>query len=394
MKGSVMYMFCSNCGKKIDEGARFCVNCGKKAISAPYPEISPEQEALSGGGMDISRSTVCAASDVTAKADIPEPARPATPAPEFAAPAPPPETGIVKQSGAMAEGPELAKVGAAVGRRAVTVALSALLSLCVCALAALLTVRSVSSDGAISVLTEKLLNVVRSCISEYNFNNDGFKIVADVGIRTSGAAADSAAEILSGYIAAFAEGNSDYRISSGDIARIIKDNAGIIAEKTGYGLKESDYPHIRSYIDDSGVLDEFSAGKIAEAMRIPPAIPHLLLSTASLLIAAISCLLLTVSIFLLNLRRCRDAFLGVGVSFCAAGLICAAGMLMAKPIIGAIGAAFSASAGSIAAAILTGAKSRIISLPLSILALGALSPAAYAVIRAARKTPSASSART
>lgn len=38
-------MFCSNCGKKVEEGAQFCVSCGANLGQKPAPEIVVQQDA-------------------------------------------------------------------------------------------------------------------------------------------------------------------------------------------------------------------------------------------------------------------------------------------------------------------------------------------------------------
>ena len=38
-------MFCSNCGKKLEDGAMFCGECGTKVEASPVADAAPTEEA-------------------------------------------------------------------------------------------------------------------------------------------------------------------------------------------------------------------------------------------------------------------------------------------------------------------------------------------------------------
>ncbi|MDR1061477.1 MAG: hypothetical protein LBL83_09795 [Clostridiales bacterium] len=366
-------LFCEVCGEKMPAGSVFCGICGNAvgAGALPAPALSPSPTPA----------------PPQAKQLFPQPQEWAPEAHATQAQPSPPRQARSKATAI--------EIPASPARVAASVALGFLLFLSVCALL-LLSVAHSLTDGGIKDAVQRMdlsKVAVNSGIAEIVNDNIGHTTRDLFGIDADGIAElfqrssfkESIGSALAGYIDALAGGDARHSLSAREVQRILRGNASAIRSQFGYELTDEDYDRVAEYLNEYGMLDDYSVGALMSEYGASMAMLYALLSVYALAAAGALCLTLAFDIFLVNLRRARSALPVCGAAIGAAGALYAALGLLAPSLGGLIGG----RAGRLLIEAANGLGATVLCAGLIALAVGVLAVAAFFVIGAVKKTAGA-----
>lgn len=122
--------------------------------------------------------------------------------------------------------------------------------------------------------------------------------------------------------AAYLRGDSaDAGITVDEIISLLKENAGIIYDATGYEFNDEDYDNFRASLKESDAFADTDKLSLAATGTNPLVWARIALSKYSMIILSIITIALTVAVIVLNRRRLRVALLYLGIPMLISGLI-------------------------------------------------------------------------
>jgi len=187
---------------------------------------------------------------------------------------------------------------------------------------------------------------------------------------------DELGKVAEGYAQAFAGGDYDYYLSTGEIAEVIKAIEPDIVEEFGADFSDVDYDviaeNVNEYVDFSGL----SIGKAMDATGLDPVLPYVLFSDYPLMVASLLGALSIFDIFLLHRKRIRTAFPAAGVPVALSGVVCC----LAGLLLGPYSSVFGGGAVSYVLSLIAGVVNLLMVYGLICIAAGGVSLIVYAII--------------
>jgi len=210
--------------------------------------------------------------------------------------------------------------------------LSALLSFCavvsLCGFILLLVLRAANTSSIIQntdvlgILEDA--DVAEQIVAELNrlpFHNTDVELADIEEFIKSDAVSDEIGSIIDDYARAFAAGDLDHHLTSGDIVDIARNLEPEFKDLFDHEITEEQYEQIARAVDDAVDLRELSVGNILEELDVDPVIPGLMFSPYWLWGVGILCALLLLFIFLRRRRNIADAMLAAGIPIVLSGLL-------------------------------------------------------------------------
>lgn len=141
---------------------------------------------------------------------------------------------------------------------------------------------------------------------------------------------DEIGVIVDGYAVAFIMGNHDHHVTTEDIVQMARNLEPDFYELFDYKMTEADIEHLAQTLDDVLDFDTLSVGGIMEDFDVDLTVPLVLISPVLLWAVGLFCALLLFLIFFIRRKDLTEAFLAVGITLAAAGLLTFIGGLIAS----------------------------------------------------------------
>ena len=296
-------MYCTECGNKNEDADNYCASCGAKMLGTGTFSEAASAPTMEGSGTYWTPY----ASAPSAYVLEPTPILPVGP------------TVLDKQKRSL-------------GLVLASTALCVFLFIFSIISLVLVVIRvSVSEQSIIETVSELNIDVLMNRFDIYGIIEEhaGREVLDDYGLSQGTIerllelrfVQDYVSETVSGYIEAFARGDTAHNISKSSLLRLLERNATQIERVTGHRITEMDIRDIEDYLDESGILKETSIDSIIGNASISPSLFQWPLSQFTLVVSFLLCALIMAGLFLINRMYLRLAFRDAGITIGAAGLL-------------------------------------------------------------------------